>query len=164
MTYTIAVCTLLNSWWWTEKLSETCRVLLQKLIWGISASSWFYYKNEMNLSEGPMNTYYYPELYSKLNVNYYWYTCRVGCYDLEEQNSPNILYCNMEYPFCDAFVAFFYMFKYHSLKTCTLTATQWLRYSSCCCINIPFCCQISETGRETKTWKRNRKLKQDLES
>jgi len=25
----IAVCTVLDSWWWTEKLSETCRVLLQ---------------------------------------------------------------------------------------------------------------------------------------
>ena len=45
MTYTIAVCTVKNSWWWTEKLSETCRVLFQKSIWEISASSWFYYKN-----------------------------------------------------------------------------------------------------------------------
>ena len=34
-----------NSWWWTEELSETCRVLFQKEIWEISASSWFYYKN-----------------------------------------------------------------------------------------------------------------------
>jgi len=24
------VCTVLDSWWWTEELSETCRVLLQK--------------------------------------------------------------------------------------------------------------------------------------
>jgi len=30
MAYTIAVCTVLNCWWWTEKLSETCRVLFQK--------------------------------------------------------------------------------------------------------------------------------------
>jgi len=30
MTYTIAVCTLQNSWWWTEELSKTCRVLFQK--------------------------------------------------------------------------------------------------------------------------------------
>ena len=30
MTYTIAVCTVKNSWWWTEELSETCRVFLQK--------------------------------------------------------------------------------------------------------------------------------------
>jgi len=30
MTYIIAVCTVKNSWWWTEELSETCRVLFQK--------------------------------------------------------------------------------------------------------------------------------------
>jgi len=45
MTYTIAVCTVKNSWWRTEELSETCRVLFQKWIWEINASSWFYYKN-----------------------------------------------------------------------------------------------------------------------
>ena len=28
MTYTFAVCTVKNSWWWTEELSETCRVFL----------------------------------------------------------------------------------------------------------------------------------------
>jgi len=30
MEYNVAVCTVENSWWWTEKLSETCRVLFQK--------------------------------------------------------------------------------------------------------------------------------------
>jgi len=30
MTYTIAVCTVKNSWWWTEELSETCRVSFQE--------------------------------------------------------------------------------------------------------------------------------------
>jgi hypothetical protein len=30
MTYTIAVCTVNNSWWWTEELSETCRVSFPK--------------------------------------------------------------------------------------------------------------------------------------
>jgi len=29
MAYTIAVRTVLNSWWWTQELSETCRVLFQ---------------------------------------------------------------------------------------------------------------------------------------
>jgi len=29
VTYTIAVCTVKNSWWWTEELSETCRVSFQ---------------------------------------------------------------------------------------------------------------------------------------
>jgi len=45
MTYTIAVSTVKNSWWWTEKLSETCRVLFQRWTWEISAPSWFWYKN-----------------------------------------------------------------------------------------------------------------------
>jgi len=30
MTYTIAVCTMKNSWWWTEELFETRTVLFQK--------------------------------------------------------------------------------------------------------------------------------------
>jgi len=37
----IAVCTVKNSWWWTEELSETCRVSFQKWIWEMSAYSWF---------------------------------------------------------------------------------------------------------------------------
>ena len=45
MTYTTAVCAVKDSWWWTEELSETWRVLFQKQIWEISASSWLYYKN-----------------------------------------------------------------------------------------------------------------------
>ena len=28
-TYTIALCTVKNSWWWTDELSETCRILFQ---------------------------------------------------------------------------------------------------------------------------------------
>jgi len=32
MTYTIAVCTVKNSIWWTEELSETCRVSFQNKI------------------------------------------------------------------------------------------------------------------------------------
>jgi len=40
-----AVCTVKNSWWWTEELSETCRVLFQTLVWEISVSSRFCYKN-----------------------------------------------------------------------------------------------------------------------
>jgi hypothetical protein len=29
LTYTIVVCTVKNSWWWTKELCETCRVLFQ---------------------------------------------------------------------------------------------------------------------------------------
>ena len=45
MTYIIVVCRVKKSWWWTEELSETCRVLFQKLIWEISIFSLFYCKN-----------------------------------------------------------------------------------------------------------------------
>jgi hypothetical protein len=34
----------INSWWWTEELSKTCRFSCQNKICEISASSWFYYK------------------------------------------------------------------------------------------------------------------------
>jgi hypothetical protein len=45
MTYTIPVCTVENSWWWTEDLSKTCRVSFwNKKFWEISASCWFYCK------------------------------------------------------------------------------------------------------------------------
>jgi len=27
----IAVCTVLDSWWWTENLSETCRAYIPKI-------------------------------------------------------------------------------------------------------------------------------------
>ena len=30
MTYNIVMCTMKNSWWWTQELSETCRVLFTK--------------------------------------------------------------------------------------------------------------------------------------
>jgi hypothetical protein len=56
MTYTIAVCTVNNSWWWTEELSETCGVSFQNRIWEIGASSWFYYKD----------THIHPTLYLML--------------------------------------------------------------------------------------------------
>ena len=44
VTYTTAVSTVKNPWWWKEKLSETRRVSFQEWIWEISACSWSYYK------------------------------------------------------------------------------------------------------------------------
>jgi len=42
----VAVCTVFNSWWWTERPSETCRVLFQnKINLRYCASDWFYYRN-----------------------------------------------------------------------------------------------------------------------
>ena len=41
-----AVCIVLDSWWWTERQSETCRVLFQnKINLRYCASGWFYYRN-----------------------------------------------------------------------------------------------------------------------
>jgi len=30
MSYMFAVCTVRNSWWWTEELSDTCKIFFQK--------------------------------------------------------------------------------------------------------------------------------------
>jgi len=57
MTFSIAVCTVKNSWWWTEELSETCRVSFQEWIWEISSSSWVYYK-KFNTMYGHTNFRY----------------------------------------------------------------------------------------------------------
>ena len=41
-----AVCTVLDSWWWTERPSKTCRVLFQnKINLRYCVSGWFYYRN-----------------------------------------------------------------------------------------------------------------------
>jgi len=39
-------CTVLDSWWWTEKTPEKCKVLFQnKINLRYCASGWFYYRN-----------------------------------------------------------------------------------------------------------------------
>jgi hypothetical protein len=41
-----AACAVLDSWWWTERPSETCRMLFQnKINLRCCASGWFYYRN-----------------------------------------------------------------------------------------------------------------------
>ena len=41
-----AVCTILDSWWWMERPSKTCRVLFQnKINLRYCASGWCYYRN-----------------------------------------------------------------------------------------------------------------------
>ena len=39
----VAQCTVDNSWWWAQKMSETCRVLWQNKFWMFNASSWLFY-------------------------------------------------------------------------------------------------------------------------
>jgi hypothetical protein len=61
MTYTIAVCTVKNSWWWTEELSETCRVSFQNkfeklvdLVGFIIRISWVSFVSSVNSSQFPV--------------------------------------------------------------------------------------------------------------
>jgi len=42
--YTIAECTVDNSWWWAKEIPETRRVFWQRKVWEIRASGWFYWK------------------------------------------------------------------------------------------------------------------------
>ena len=43
----VAVCTVLTSWWCTERPSETCRVFFKnKINWDIGASCFVYYRNK----------------------------------------------------------------------------------------------------------------------
>ena len=52
----VAECAVLNSWWWTARPSETCRVSFQnKIIWYICAASWFYYRSS-GVMKPPTNT------------------------------------------------------------------------------------------------------------
>jgi len=44
----VAVCTVLNAWWLTERPSKTCRVSFQnKINWYSGASGWFYYRKNI---------------------------------------------------------------------------------------------------------------------
>ena len=38
----LADCTADNSWWWAQKMPETCRVLWQNKLWTFDASSWLF--------------------------------------------------------------------------------------------------------------------------
>jgi hypothetical protein len=61
--------TVKNSWWWTEKLSETCRVSFQEYNYEISASSWFHCK-KFNTMYSHMNV--------KLNSTFFLGCCRAA--------------------------------------------------------------------------------------
>ena len=93
----IAMCTVLDSWWWTEKLSETCRVLYQKYIWEIVHVVGFYYKNisrctvlwmSKNLLYFVCLLIYLPEddhtevdtCRRRMNYYYYFYNWPSGCW------------------------------------------------------------------------------------
>ena len=47
----ICMYSLIDSWWWTKRPSETCRVLFQnKINWRYYASGWVYYRNNLKVS------------------------------------------------------------------------------------------------------------------
>jgi hypothetical protein len=53
-----AVCTVLDSWWRTERPSKTCRVSFQnKINLRYCASGWFYYRNTQHGETGGLQTY-----------------------------------------------------------------------------------------------------------
>ena len=64
LTYTIAVCTVRYSWWWTEERSKTCRVSFQEYIWETGAFSRFYHKKFITM-HGHMNV-----KYKRLSMSY----------------------------------------------------------------------------------------------
>jgi len=79
MTYTIAVCKVKNSWWWTEELSETCRVLFQNKFEKFCTSSWFSYKKKQKLwkkrlKESSRRTIM---LFLATNQKWFCYFCRI---------------------------------------------------------------------------------------
>ena len=44
----VAVCTVLNSWWWTERCPKLVECHSEiKSVWYIGASCWFYYRNNI---------------------------------------------------------------------------------------------------------------------
>ena len=57
------ICTVLDSWWWTERPSETCRVLFQnKINLRCRASGWFYYRNILRRTVLQTGTKFYSNL------------------------------------------------------------------------------------------------------
>jgi len=78
----------INSWLWTEELSETCRVLWQNKFVKLSASSWFYYRDSCFFTENPSVRWQYT-LHTKLVcINNFRHTLN---------NFINILYSNVFY-------------------------------------------------------------------
>jgi uncharacterized protein involved in tolerance to divalent cations len=59
MTYTIAECTVNNSWWWTEELSETCRISFQNK-----------FEKLMHLFSFIIRKFV--TMHGYMNVKYYW--------------------------------------------------------------------------------------------
>jgi hypothetical protein len=60
-----------NSWWWTERPSETCTVLFQnKINLRYCASSWFYYSNILRYTVLEMSNLSWCSFFYRVITNY----------------------------------------------------------------------------------------------
>jgi hypothetical protein len=73
---------VLDSWWWTERPSETCRVLKNKINLRYCAYGWFYYRNrEWEISS--ISFHLYRDFFFSFTVNAavlsaergWWFSC-----------------------------------------------------------------------------------------
>jgi hypothetical protein len=71
MTYNSAVCIVKNSWWWTEELSETCRVSFQNKFEKLVI--WFFYHKEFITMHGHMDVK--PKLKRFQYSAWHWHFC-----------------------------------------------------------------------------------------
>ena len=137
MVYVIWHITLLyvqwkNSWWWTEELSETCRVLFQKWIWEISVSGWFYHKNLSRCMVTWTSKYY---IFNVIVVEYNLY----------------VKLKNLSFPDIQALVSF----SLFNVKTLELHLSVF-RYTLYTALGV-ICYYVFKTNRKiTQCWKRER--------
>jgi len=98
----VALCAVLNSWWRTERPSETCRQSFQnKIIWYTGASSWFYYSRCTAIwtSHGSSNWFYYTNnitMHGHMNFSYIklWYSS-LALLHLQDQHYDSYWSCTM---------------------------------------------------------------------
>jgi hypothetical protein len=57
MKRTIVKCTADNSWWWAQKMPETCRVSWQNKFWIFDSSSWLFYTKDTFMYLTVLNYY-----------------------------------------------------------------------------------------------------------
>jgi len=112
----ITVCTLLDSWWWTEVLTETCRVLFQKQIREISASSWFYCRNTFR--------YFVTNMLMRHAMTYWKVIVVVTCLALETLIPPPSSQAKLRTPFWNRMLKLIFFFPFNLCNTKTEVLAQ----------------------------------------
>jgi hypothetical protein len=67
---TDAVCTVVDSWWWKRRPSQTCKVIFNKL--ENCASGWFYYRNSFSLLINPWQVTLQKKINSSKEISAVW--------------------------------------------------------------------------------------------